>query len=155
MKTVFLCAVIFCAVFKPIASKNYTRCELAKELYVVHNIPLNQLPVWVCIAGNTSNYKTGQSHPLIGYGIFGISGKFWCSRNEEQKQCRVKCSDLLDGDITDDVACAKYIYARHKIIQGDGFLAWDAYKSICRDNPKIEQFIEGCNLNLKGNYKNY
>ena len=40
------------------SGKIYERCELAKELRHVHNIPLEQLSTWVCIAEHESRFDT-------------------------------------------------------------------------------------------------
>lgn len=138
--------------FSDVSSKVYERCELANELYNVHNLPLDQIPTWVCIAKHTSNFSTKIVNHLIGYGIFGIGNIYWCSLKEEKKQCNVKCADLETDDITNDVNCIEIIYDRTKRLKGDGYLAWDAYKRICSFDPDISTYIKGCNLTRKNNY---
>lgn len=144
----FVCVLL--TLFSGVFSKTYTRCQLAEELYHVHHIPLDQVATWVCIAKHTSNFNTKITNHLIGYGIFGIGSKYWCSLKDQKKSCNVKCADLENDDITNDVDCIKIIYDKTKQINGDGYLAWDAYKSICKFDPQISTYVKGCNL-AKGN----
>lgn len=60
--------------------KVYERCELAKELRFQHNMPRNQIHMWVCIAEHESNLNTSAIGRLNAdgssdHGIFQISGK--------------------------------------------------------------------------------
>ena len=48
-----------------------------------------------------------------------MNSEFWCSQtNESGGGCKVKCIDLADDDIIDDIKCAK------QIISDQGFDAW-------------------------------
>jgi hypothetical protein len=48
----------------------------------------------------------------------------WCGKNAPGGSCNVKCDDLLDDDIADDVTCAQ------KIIISHGLEGWGMQSSI-------------------------
>ncbi|XP_055909081.1 uncharacterized protein LOC129943998 [Eupeodes corollae] len=135
--------------FVPTArGKVYGRCELAKELFLKHKIPMDEIPTWVCIAQHESNYDTSAVGRLnadgsADHGLFQISDLFWCSKKGGQrKACGVPCSKFLDSDITDDVKCVRQIYKEHTRISGDGFNAWTVYNAHCHEAS--EKYIRGC-----------
>lgn len=142
---VFVIQIIVLAIVKLVFTKTYTNCELAQEL-ALNSVPLDQIPTWICIAKRTSNLKTVQTNHLAGYGIFGIGNKYWCSLNDEKKGCSVKCRDLENDDLTDDIKCIEIIYSRHKKISGNGYTAWDAYNNYCKYDTKIINYVKGCKL---------
>lgn len=124
--------------------KIYDRCELAEELLNKHDVPMDQIATWVCIAKYESNYNTS----AIGYGdhgLFQISDIYWCSPPGKGWACGLSCADLENADITDDVECIKRIYEEHQRLSGDGFNAWTVYKPRCKG--KADSFIKGCSLN--------
>lgn len=101
------------------AHKIYERCELARELYHVHNLPFDQIATWVCIAKYESNYNTSAVGYLNGdgsldHGLFQISDIFWCSPPGKGWVCGISCAKLENSDITDDVQCMKRIYDEHQ-----------------------------------------
>lgn len=122
--------------------KTFERCELAKELRFVHNIPLNQIGDWVCIALYQSNLVSS-AKGIREYGLFQISEEYWCSQDGGNgKSCGLSCSKLLDSDIADDIACAKRIYEEHQRISGNGFRAWTVYEPYCQG--RSQQYIREC-----------
>lgn len=137
---------------RPVKSKTYERCELAKELRYKHNVPQKDVLTWVCIAQHASNLVTSTVGRASGggssdYGLFQISDAHWCSTSgNDVRNCGVPCSKLVDDDIGDDVKCAQQIYAEHKRLSGDGFSAWKAYESHCKSKPSavIEDCFKGC-----------
>lgn len=102
--------------------KIYERCELAKELRYRHNVPLDLIPIYVCIAQYQSNFITSKKG-LNEHGIFQISDKYWCSLFGSGMSCGISCDYLENSDIADDVQCAQKIYTNHMRLFGDGFLA--------------------------------
>lgn len=108
--------------------KVYERCELARELRYRHNIPLEQIPTWTCIAQYQSNMVTSMVR-ATDHGIFQINERYWCGIG---KACGVKCAALEDTDIADDVKCAAQIYSQHERLYGDGFTAWSSYELYCK-----------------------
>lgn len=127
--------------------KVYERCELAKELRNVHNIPLNQIHTWVCIAEHESRFDTSAIGRLnadgsLDHGLFQISDIYWCSNSGIGKSCNAACSDFRNAHIADDVACVKKIHQEHEQLFGNGFHAWTVYEPHCRH--KTSQYISDC-----------
>ncbi|KAG5678469.1 hypothetical protein PVAND_008139 [Polypedilum vanderplanki] len=125
--------------------KVYDRCELALELRDKHNLPINQIATWVCIAKHESNFNTSAVGRLNwdgskDHGLFQISDIYWCG-GEDGKGCKLSCDDLKDNDISNDVECIKTIHAEHTRLFGDGFQAWAVYPR-CKDQS--ENYIKGC-----------
>ncbi|CRL06916.1 CLUMA_CG019623, isoform A [Clunio marinus] len=125
--------------------KVYDRCDLARELYYQHDIAMKDVATWVCIA----NYESAFDTSAIGrlnwdgsndHGLFQISDIYWCG--DSGKSCGLKCTDLRDNDITDDVKCIKTIHAEHQRISGDGFTAWAVYPR-CK-GQQSKRFADGC-----------
>uniref|UniRef100_A0A1B0A290 lysozyme n=1 Tax=Glossina pallidipes TaxID=7398 RepID=A0A1B0A290_GLOPL len=113
-------------------SKIYGRCELARELYEEHNIPIEQVATWICIAQHESHFNTSAVGRRVGdgsiaYGLFQISNLRWCSYKQ------YGLNRLIDDNIADDVECIKRIYKEHAALFGDGFTAWIAYLPYCRN----------------------
>ncbi|KAL9904190.1 uncharacterized protein ACN2A1_004661 [Glossina fuscipes fuscipes] len=136
--------------------KIYSKCELAQELYRKHHIPMEQIPIWVCIVQHESGFNTSAIARLnadgsADHGLFQISDLYWCSHDRNSgKACNISCDNLIDSDISDDVRCIKTIYEEHTGISGDGFTAWVAYKPHCRDK-NLEDINQCFNENeLKG-----
>ncbi|KAM7358335.1 uncharacterized protein ACRADG_003347 isoform 2-T2 [Cochliomyia hominivorax] len=119
--------------------KIYSKCELAQELYHKHNMPMEQIPKWVCIAQHESSFNTAAVGRLnadgsADHGLFQISDLYWCSHDQYGgKACNIPCHKLLDSDITDDVRCIKIIHEEHNRLSGDGFNAWTVYQPHCRN----------------------
>lgn len=127
--------------------KTYERCELAKELRNVHNIPLDQLHTWVCIANHESRFNTAAIGRLnadgsLDHGLFQISDIYWCSNEGIGKGCNAACSDFRNADISDDVRCVRQIYDEHQRLFGNGFHAWAVYEPHCRH--QTNQYISDC-----------
>lgn len=123
-------------------SKIYDRCELAAELLHRHNIPMEQIATWVCIAFHESAFNTSAvtSGESAEHGLFQISDIYWCS--PPGKGCGLTCAELEDSDISDDVSCVQTIYEEHQRLSDDGWNAWQVYQPYCRNSP--DHFIEGC-----------
>lgn len=131
--------------------KVYDRCELARELRSQHNMPMNQIHTWVCIAQHESNFRTSVIGRLnadgsTDHGLFQISNLFWCDTERVGKACNAKCSDFENSDITDDVRCIRRIHNEHHTLFGNGFNAWSVYKPHCQQVTK--QFTKDCFANV-------
>lgn len=136
--------VLLIALFGPVKSKVYDRCELAIELRDIYEFPANQLATWICIANYESHFNTSAHNPGSGdHGLFQISELFWCSPGMDLA-CAVSCSDLKDDDIEDDVVCAKRIFRQHQRISGNGFTAWVVYNLYCNNKDHADKFLNGC-----------
>ena len=124
--------------------KVYERCELARELLNQHDIPMKEIATWVCIVKHESGFNTSAIGRLNwdgseDHGLFQISDIYWCG--ESGKACGVKCSELRDNDISNDVNCIKQIHAEHTRLSGDGFNAWAVYP---RCKGQLSEYIKGC-----------
>lgn len=124
--------------------KVYERCDLARELHYQHKIAIEHIATWVCIAKHESAFNTSAVGRLNwdgseDHGLFQISDIYWCG--DDGKACDVKCSELRDDDISNDVRCIKKIHAEHQRLSGDGFNAWAVYPR-CKGNSK--QYAQGC-----------
>jgi len=129
--------------------KVYERCELARELKEVHDIPDEQVATWVCIAQHESQFNTSAVGHLNGdgsgdHGLFQISDLYWCSPPGKGWACGVSCADLEDDDIKDDMVCVKRIYRQHQKLSGDGFTAWAVYGAYCSNKDSVVKYLEGC-----------
>ncbi|KAF5286064.1 hypothetical protein FQR65_LT12950 [Abscondita terminalis] len=126
-------------------AKVFKRCELARELVDVHEIPEVQLPTWLCILNYESHYNTSAHNKGSGdHGLFQISEIYWCS--PPGAACGVSCDDLKNDDIEDDVVCARRIYRQHQRLTGDGFNAWVVYNQHCKNKEHAASFLKGCDL---------
>lgn len=131
-----------------VLAKVYERCELARELATVHGVSGDDLAVWVCIAQHESDYNTtaiGHVGEGGDHGIFQISDLYWCSHSPGRgKACGMSCSQLLDDNIGDDMACAKRIHREHQGLTGNGFNAWAVYPLYCKRPDRAAKYVEGC-----------
>lgn len=132
-----------------VGSKIFNKCELAKELVTKHNVHFDIVGTMVCIANEESHFNTSAIGSLNkdgseDYGIFQISGKYWCS-NRDGGGCNTPCSLFLDSNLTDDVACFKTIYDETARFSKSGFDAWAVFtreKDHCRDIN--QDYIHDC-----------
>lgn len=109
---------------KLVGAKVFNDCEFATELYLDHQIPREEVYKHLCIA--TAIHQTHGSVYDAHLGIYGIGRRWWCGMDEAGGSCHVQCSNLVDDDISDDVACAKIILSQ----QGVG--AWGSTESSCK-----------------------
>lgn len=109
--------------FEAAFSKVFEVCEFAEELHKRHNIPQKEIFKHFCIAGN--NLDTTKSTETGYVGIYGVGSKWWCGQNEAGGGCNIKCSNLLDDDITDDVECMQVIF------DNQGLFAWAKNRDQC------------------------
>jgi C-type lysozyme/alpha-lactalbumin family len=116
-RRIIILLLIFAAHYS-VVGKSFAPCELASELIQVHNFTLEESRNLVCIAQKLSNLNTN----VIGgdkYGIFQISQSY-CDRSgdDDETSCDVKCDDLLNEDIRDDIQCVR------KVLSSRGLSAW-------------------------------
>nr|XP_022900216.1 uncharacterized protein LOC111413461 [Onthophagus taurus] len=129
--------------FNQAVTKVFERCELARELVDLHEIPINQVATWICIVEHESNYNTSAVNKASGdHGLFQISHLYWCSPPGNGFACGLPCSSFEDEDIEDDVVCARRIFRAHQRMTGNGFSAWVAYNHHCRWD--VNKYIKGC-----------
>ncbi|XP_069161129.1 lysozyme C-like [Procambarus clarkii] len=132
------------------SGKVFEKCELATVLEKTHNMTRGEVKKWVCIAQYESTFNTtavnhGNWDGSKDYGLFQLSNKFWCDDARKGKNvCRIPCTDLLDDDLTDDLACIKKIIRDTEQWKGKGtaFTAWLVYGMQRRERKK-EGWREG------------
>lgn len=119
--------------------KIFNNCDLAKQLDK-YGVPRKDIPIWVCIANKESSLNSNLYNPEYGtYGLFQVSQEYWCS--PKGKKCNVKCKNLLDDNLADDIKCVKKIFATTKSETGNGFKAWNTY-SECKNSAK--NYVKRC-----------
>ncbi|XP_050668531.1 lysozyme [Leptidea sinapis] len=110
--------------------RTFTRCQLSREL-LRYNFPRTLIPNWVCLiehaSGRTTDKLTNHNNSYSSYGLFQINNKDWCKKGRKGGNCSMKCEDLLNEDLADDVRCAKRIYDRV------GFKAWPSSYAYCKE----------------------
>ncbi|XP_013190977.2 lysozyme [Amyelois transitella] len=111
-------------------ARTFTRCQLYQEL-MRYNFPRSLIPHWVCLiehgSGRTTEKVTSHNNSYTSYGLFQINNKEWCKKGRKGGQCSMKCEDLLNMDLADDVRCAKRMFDRM------GFKAWPLAYSYCQE----------------------
>lgn len=96
---------------------------------MIDSLPLSHLQ-GLCLTYHESLYNSSAIGSLnwdgsLDHGLFQISELWWCDgKSPKPLGCNVRCEDLLDDDIQDDVKCAMRIYDDHKRMSGSGFEAW-------------------------------
>lgn len=104
-------------------SKQFEMCEFVEELYRLHEIPREDIYKHLCIAQSLHTARNARGF----LGVYGIGEQWWCKEDEPGGSCNVKCSNLLDDDIADDVQCAGLILLSH------GFEGWQVSEDSCRN----------------------
>ncbi|XP_037051783.1 lysozyme C-like [Bradysia coprophila] len=113
-------------------AKIFDECEFANELYDRHQIPREDIYKHFCIVSSLHTARNTEN----GYkGIYAIGSKWWCGKDAPGGGCNVKCSDLLDDDIADDVTCANLILSQH------GLNGWGKIEKECK---RYEQKADEC-----------
>lgn len=112
-------------------AKQFEECEFANELYSRHHIPREDIYKHLCIATSLDTNRAGDM-----IGIYGIGRRWWCGEYAPSGGCNIKCSDLLDDDIADDVACASLILSQQ------GLEAWFASEWQCKG--AFAQTVDEC-----------
>ncbi|CAG9122166.1 unnamed protein product [Plutella xylostella] len=111
-------------------ARTFTVCQLSRELQR-YNFPRNLIGRWVCLvdhaSGRTTDKVTTHDNGYYSYGLFQINNKEWCKKGRKGGLCSMKCEDLLNEDLADDVRCAKRVYDRL------GFKGWPASHAHCKD----------------------
>ncbi|XP_063239276.1 lysozyme-like [Bacillus rossius redtenbacheri] len=135
-----LLLLLLCVLVTSSQGRLVGKCELVRKLRS-SGVPGDQLRDWVCMAQHESGMKTSRvggpnKNGSYDYGIFQINSKYWCGITSKGKDCNIKCDDLVDGNIDDDIACAKKVHRRH------GFSAWYAWRSHCQGKPLPS--VAGC-----------
>lgn len=128
----FVKLLVFVILNELACARKIDECEFVSELYSSHEIPREDLYKHLCIAKelHTANDNSGF------LGVYGIGSQWWCKHDKPGGDCNVKCSDLVDDEIADDVQCAKVI------LKLQGLAAWGISEDTCRN--KSHEKAEGC-----------
>uniref|UniRef100_A0A182QTU6 Glycosyl hydrolases family 22 (GH22) domain-containing protein n=1 Tax=Anopheles farauti TaxID=69004 RepID=A0A182QTU6_9DIPT len=124
-------AVVLAVTLGTSNGRRISKCELARTLFN-NGIPRSQIPDWICLVERESQFETTainkkNTNGSWDYGLFQVNNKFWCAdQRNGANDCKIQCSALVDGDITDDIKCIKLIYKRHN------FNAWTGWKNYCK-----------------------
>ncbi|CAB3220875.1 unnamed protein product [Arctia plantaginis] len=119
-------------------AKEYTRCQLTRELLKNNLFPRTFLSNWVCLIEQTSDRNTSafveKSLRRKYYGLFQI-GSEWCKEGKKGGKCDITCESLLDEDIKDDAQCAQ------RVFDLEGFKYWPKWEVRCKGQqlPDIEK----------------
>lgn len=96
-----------------------------------------------CLATRLSALDTSAN--ISGHlGLFGI-GNEWCRSGEPGGYCDIKCSDLVNDDISDDVICAQLIYS------SNGTGGWATKGEDCFSSST--DLSEDCHDDVKGEFQ--
>lgn len=63
--------------------------------------------------------------------MFAINTNFWCGQNTATGRCNVKCSNLIDDSIIDDLDCLQIIFDIHGFDKG-----WAQHTDNCKDHMR-------------------
>lgn len=131
-------------------AKIFEKCELASLLEKVYGVSREDVKKWVCIAQYESSFDTSSVNDFNtngskDYGLFQLNNKYWCDDTYGKNVCRMPCADLLDDDLTDDVACFKKIIKETEQWkgQGTGYTAWVAYTNRCQ-KVDLDEYMSEC-----------
>lgn len=137
MKSLKLIIVLLSiAKFSQIEMRTFTICELVEELHDNHTISRENIYKHLCIVGNLMQTKNKFNNDF--HGIYRIGGRWWCGEEQKGGGCDVKCEDLNDDHIADDVRCAEIILLQQ------GVQGWGQTENDCnrRFSHKVDECLE-------------
>ncbi|XP_017778825.1 PREDICTED: lysozyme-like [Nicrophorus vespilloides] len=115
-------------------AKVYTKCGLTEELIKL-NVSRSWVGNWVCLVESESFKDTGKvinkANGSKGLGLFQINSREWCQFKSAGGKCQMKCEDLTNEDIRDDVTCAR------KAIEELGFQGWNGWVRSCKGRESV------------------
>ncbi|XP_053309294.1 lysozyme C-1-like [Spea bombifrons] len=119
------------------------KCALAQKLKEggVIGIKNYKLEDYLCLAHYASGYDTSMHTSRTEYGIFQINSFWWCTDGKtigRKNICGMRCSDLLDEDVTDDIRCLNRIVREPK-----GLESWIPWEVSCKGKD-VSSFSDGC-----------
>lgn len=117
-------------------AKIFQKCEFAQELHLEHEVPREEIYKHLCIANTLHQTHADEVGSAGHLGIYGIGSMWWCGQGSPGGSCNVSCSNLLDDDITDDLACASLILSQQTLA------AWGKTDAACK--RKYQNEVEEC-----------
>ncbi|XP_071376788.1 lysozyme C II-like [Centroberyx affinis] len=131
------------------SARVYDHCEWARVLkaHGMDGYYGHSLANWVCLSKWESDYNTEAIHHnsdgSTDYGIFQINSRYWCEdyRTPGGKNvCGILCSELLTGDVSIAIRCAK------RVVQDpNGIGAWVAWRNHCQYQD-LSSYVAGCGV---------
>lgn len=121
-----------------IIAKQMERCALVQKLKQL-GLSNADNAKYVCIAFRESTFRTHVISPTNDYGIFQLSGRWWCQPSDGSQSsnvCKLSCAALLNDDISDDLKCAEIVRKEH------GWNAWTT-NSYCHSPQPIDDCLKG------------
>lgn len=116
-------------------AKIYSKCEFARELYLQHRLDKDDIGYHMCAARSFSGYNT-QYNTGNFLSIYRIGTQWWCGKNSPGGLCNVKCANLIDDYLADDIKCVK------EIIRVHGVSTWGLDRDKCdQDFNEMEQCL--------------
>jgi len=145
--------VMLLALLGGVSAKVYEKCQLVAELKQ-SGVAQKDLADWTCLAYHESRYNTDATGRLnwdnsVDHGLFQISDIYWCDWSNKEpgrtykNVCGKNCDAFHDDNISDDLACVMKIHKEHQRLQGNGFLAWVAWKQHCQGHD-LSSYTTGC-----------
>lgn len=107
-----ICLILLFYSLSSVELRKYDVCSFANEIQS-KGVLRNDIHKHVCVAFYKGNFKT-DFNSTKAFGIYAINEE-WC---KDDGACNIKCSDLLDDNLFDDVQCAE------KIIEQKSVKAW-------------------------------
>ncbi|OCT62172.1 lysozyme C [Xenopus laevis] len=96
---------------------------------------------YVCMAYHASRYDTSLNRSPTEYGIFQINSYWWCDDGKtpgRKNLCGIRCKNLLNTNISDDVNCLKRI-----VRDPNGLGASTPWKKYCK-GKNVSSYATGC-----------
>lgn len=122
-------------VFKVSLAKIFSDCELATEIHTKHNVSLFDVHLHLCIANPTRDTSLQASSDHLG--LYRIS-KWACKEGGAGGTCNIDCDNLINDDISDDLACAMRILNIH------GISIWEKLGVNAETCQKYNEVALGC-----------
>ncbi|XP_007516304.1 alpha-lactalbumin [Erinaceus europaeus] len=148
MKAILLLSV-FSYFFAAYEARIWSRCELAHYLKTSGLAAYSgyDLAHWICLIQHQSNFNTRtlikrNSDGSSDYGLFQLNSRRWCkeSNYSSTNTCNTACSKFLDGNIDDDIRCAKKV-----VTEPNRMSAWVAWVRHCKGR-NLSPYLASCNL---------
>jgi C-type lysozyme/alpha-lactalbumin family len=136
MKIVFALLVLTVISFGN--AKMYTQCEFVLELWNKHNVASEDLYKHLCVTHSRTmlNTRFQTNSKDVWYGIYSLCEPYWCNKAQKGGGCNLHCSNLINDDISDDVACAKLV------MSNEGLKAWGKNVQSCSN--QYQKKVESC-----------
>eukprot|EP00095_Tigriopus_kingsejongensis_P011066 maker-scaffold23_size669530-snap-gene-3.10 protein:Tk11066 transcript:maker-scaffold23_size669530-snap-gene-3.10-mRNA-1 annotation:"af249896_1alpha lactalbumin" len=117
-------------------AKIFSQDEVVTALRDSGLIAEEDIPKYVCIGCHETRYNSSAIHIGGHYGLFQFTHELWCQEDDVGGECEVKCSDLADDDLTDDIKCLQKVPVK----------SWPTYEKFCAPDPYLYRFGHRCTM---------